>query len=117
MHALNTEANTRKKRMTKLVTHSELINHLITFCCGIICGVAGAYIAMMISKMWRDTHCQVNPSSYKIRAVLVNIDVLAHIRQCLHRWASRYADAGHARRHVSESKTLVQQMDEILLNQ
>lgn len=92
-------------------------SHIITFGCGVICGLAGAYIAMMVSQMWRDTHGGPKPLRYKVRAVLVNIDVLAHIRQCMHRWAARYASSDHARRHVNETKSLVSQVDELLLNQ
>lgn len=92
----------------------SITTSVITFSCGVVIGVAGAYIAMMVSQMWRDTH---RPRPVGFRAVSVNIDVLAHIRQCLHRWAQRYVGTDHARRHWSETNTLVKKIDEILLEQ
>jgi len=43
-------------------------------------------------------------------------DVMERSRDCLKRWAARYADSEHSRLHVKETKLLMQEIDEWLLN-
>lgn len=88
-----------------------MINDLITFGCGVVIGVAGSYIAVMMSRMWRDTHQTVT------RGATMRLDELASFKRCLETWATRYGSNDHARRHVGMTKDLIALIDERLLNQ
>ena len=51
------------------------------------------------------------------KAEIINVELLQRIRACMNRWASRYAEAEHAKKHVKETRLLIQEIDEILLRQ
>jgi len=49
------------------------------------------------------------------KAAKVETELLPRIRMCMHRWASRYAASEHAQKHVRETRLLIQEIDEVIL--
>ena len=44
-------------------------------------------------------------------ALVELIRLYVRLRDCLKRWAARYADSAHAQRHVKETRLLMQELD------
>jgi hypothetical protein len=38
------------------------------------------------------------------------------VRDCLNRWAARYAESPHAQKHVAETRNLIREIDDATLD-
>ncbi len=94
----------------------NLIDHAVTFSCGVVVGAIIMLVIAMVSKMFSQRRENVK-QAYDRTVALVELDQLAKIRECLRKWTQRYAGSDHTRNAVATTKDLIHWIDEQFLNQ
>ncbi len=91
----------------------NLIDHAVTFSCGIVVGAIIMLVIAMVSKMFSQRRENIK-QAYDRTVALVELDQLAEIRECLRKWSQRNVNLGY---DETQTKDLIHWIDEHFLNQ
>ncbi len=94
----------------------NLIDHAVTFACGLACGAVAMLITAMCAKMFSQRRENVK-QAYDRTVALVELNMLAKIRECLVAWTRTGVDRGVGSSAVAKTNDLVRWIDEQFLNQ